>query len=103
MIRGSEAVVFVQKAREVSQDYNALESMNMEVRYVGTKPTINGDYIIVDTLTQSRRLVIVNDGQVRCNGTVWHLDKFQQSTQRWFLIPKLTPEDLAFVKGLPTA
>lgn len=113
LIKADEANQFAVKANaerkvaEAAPD-NALESIGLELRYVGTTPTVNGDYFVVDTLTESRRFVFIGGLEcvriVRIDGrTLTSLTDFLKPSQRWFLIPRLEKDDLTLVRELPIA
>lgn len=92
----------------VEQD-DAIESMGLELRYTGTTPTIPGQYLVVDALTESRRFATVpkdvsTQRMVRVDGSqMTRLEEFLKPSQRWFLIPPLNKDDLTMVRELPLA
>lgn len=102
LIEADEAAQFAaeaiakRKVAEAAPD-NALESIGLELRYTGSKPTVNGQYLVVDTVTESRRFATVENGDIIQPSSTLHSIK---PSQRWFLIPRLQKDDIALVREL---
>lgn len=74
----------------------------MQLSYVGVKPTRHGNYVVMDMETGQNNIVefckMFKEEVEVCvslrSGSIIKIDKYLKPTQRWFLIPIPTTEDI---------
>lgn len=93
-----------QKERE--SDSDLIEPVYMRTSYVGNKPLLEGQYIVLDLATQARSLVVLT----KYLGALWaypayqspvNLISYNMRSYRWFRLSLPIPADLVALRELP--
>lgn len=75
---------------------SVLSQAYLQVGYVGNMPSEPGHYMIADTTSDGTQYVVLTDRMTCCG---MPLERFNMRSYQWFLLPKLSSDDFANLKG----